>query len=153
MSIEIKRAMLQDMEAILELQVSVFEGEQKIPSELICSPGDNFLQWWCALEETNIVGAVAAWHENGQVHWGRFAVDPKCRGHQIGTRLARFSLEDLFSRGFDEIYMEAREVTVKIICGMGGTVAGEPTKFYEGTITPVTVTRNNYFFKRRHWKQ
>lgn len=141
----VRRALPQDMEAVMRLQVAVFEGEQHIPAALIVSPGDNFLQWWCAVEEHSLAGAVAAWKENGEVHWGRFAVDPSFRGRKIGTKLAKYSLEDLFSQGYDEVYMEAREVTVKIICKMGGKVMGEPVQFYEGTVTPVILRRNDYF--------
>lgn len=142
--ITLRRAAAPDMEAILKLQVAVFEGEQGIPGELVCSPGDHFLQWWCALEGDSVVGAVAAWKEGEQVHWGRFAVHNMHRGRGIGTKLAVFSLEDLFSRGFEEIYMEAREATVAIICRLGGRVVGKPVAFYKGTVTPVRLHRDDY---------
>jgi hypothetical protein len=40
--------------------------------------------------------------------------------------------------------MDARDVTVKIICGMGGKIAGEPTPFYDGTVTPIVLHKNYY---------
>lgn len=45
---------------------------------------------------------------------------------------------------FEEIYMEAREVTVAIICRLGGQVAGKPVPFYKGTVTPVRLHRDDY---------
>ena len=77
--ITLRRAAAPDMEAILKLQVAVFEGEQGIPGELVCSPGDQFLQWWCALEGDSVVGAVAAWKEGEQVHWDGLR-SVKCAG-------------------------------------------------------------------------
>ena len=96
------------------------------------------------MEGDSVVGAVAAWKEGEQVHWGRFAVHNMLRGRGIGTKLAVFSLEDLFSRGFEEIYMEAREATVAIICRLGGRVVGKPVAFYKGTVTPVRLHRDDY---------
>ncbi len=40
--------------------------------------------------------------------------------------------------------MEAREVTVAIICRLGGRVAGKPVPFYKGTVTPVRLHRDDY---------
>ncbi|MDF2567861.1 MAG: transcriptional regulator, MarR family, partial [Oscillospiraceae bacterium] len=93
---------------------------------------------------TSIVGAVAAWKDNDQVHWGRFATKQNYRGLHIGTRLAQFSLDDLFSQRIEEIYMDARDITVKIICDMGGEIIGKPTKFYDGTVTPVVLRKKDY---------
>lgn len=101
-------------------------------------------QWWCAFLGPTMVGAVAAWKDKDQVHWGRFATKQNCRGQHIGTKLARFSLEDLFSQKIEEIYIDAREATVKIICNMGGEIMGEPTVFYEGTVTPLILCKKAY---------
>lgn len=72
-------------------------------------------------------GAVrggAAWQEGSETHWGRFVVLPAFRGRHIGSRLARFSFDDLFAMGVDRIHMDARETTVRIVCGMGGRIVG-----------------------------
>lgn len=88
---------------IFQLQADVFGGEQRISSAMIPLPHENSPQWWCAFTGTSMVGAVAAWKEKGQVHWGRFAIKQN---------------------------MEARDATVKIVCGMGGKIIGEPEEFY-----------------------
>ncbi len=140
----LRKAGLRDMEDVMQLQIDVFEGEQRIPSKLIPLPEDKSPRWWCALIGTTLVGAVAAWNENSQIHWGRFATRQNYRGLHIGTKLAQYSLEDLFSQQTEEIYMDARDATVKIICNMGGKIAGEPIVFYDGTITPIVLYEKEF---------
>lgn len=140
----IRNAGIKDMEDILQLQIDVFEGEQGIPSELIPLTEEKSPRWWCAIIDTSIVGAVAAWNEQDHVHWGRFATRQNYRGLHIGTKLARFSLEDLFSQQIEEIYMDARDATVKIICNMGGKIVGEPIRFYDGTVTPIVLYEKEF---------
>ena len=139
----LRKATSLDLKEILQLQVDVFNAEQKIPASMIPLPAENSPRWWCALMDTTIVGAVAAWEYNSQVHWGRFVIMHSYRGLHIGTRLARFSLDDLFSQEIQEIYMDARDTTVKIICSMGGKIIGQPTEFY-GTVTPVVISKKDY---------
>ena len=79
----------------------------------------------------------------------RDPLGPLCRapglpGRHIGSRLARFSFDDLFAMGVDSIRMDARETTVRIVCGMGGRIVGEPAAFYRGTVTPVVLERHAY---------
>lgn len=136
-----------DMSNIIQLELDVFNCEQQIPSAMIPLPADNSPQWWCALLDTSIVGAVAAWKDNNRVHWGRFATRRNYRKLHIGQKLAQFSLEDLFSQGVEEIYIDARDITVKIVCNMGGKIIGEPTFFYDSNITPVVLYKKDYHSK------
>jgi ribosomal protein S18 acetylase RimI-like enzyme len=142
-----RKAKDQDMNGIMELQVDVFEGEQGIPASMIPLPAEYSPQWWCAILGTTIVGAVVAWEQNGQIHWGRFAIDENYRGLHIGTRLAEYSIKDLFSQGIQEINMEAREITVKIICDMGGKITGNPMLFYNSTVTPMVLRKEDFKLK------
>ena len=134
-----------DMRNIIQLEEDVFNIEQQIPSALIPLPAQNYPQWWCASLDTSIVGAVAAWKDLNRMHWGRFATRKNYRGLHIGQKLARFSLEDLFLEGIEEIHMDARDITVKIICGMGGKIIGKPTLFYNSNVTPVVLYRKDYY--------
>ena len=68
--------------------------------------------------------------ENGVLHWGRFVTNSRYRGLHIGTQLARRCFDDLFSQGYTQVYMEAREVTVKMIVNMGGEITGETVPFF-----------------------
>lgn len=140
----LRKASAIDMEDIMALLTDVFAGEQGIPAELIPLQEELCPRWWCALQDDAVAGAASAWLENGQIHWGRFAVNPACRGLHIGTRLAKFSLEDLFSQGITQVHMEARDATVKIIRSMGGIITGTPVKFYEGSVTPMILYKNNF---------
>lgn len=139
-----RRAREEEMQRIIAMQSDVFSGEQGIPSDDI----DSFMAkqpiCWCAEMNDKIYGAVAAWQENGIMHWGRFVTFPNIRGQHIGTRLAKYSFEDLFNEGIEEIYMDARDITVKIVCEMGGKVIGKPYKFYEGNVTPVVLKKADY---------
>ena len=141
-----RRAAREEMPRILAMQADVFSGEQGIPADDI----DTFMAkkplCWCAesAEDGKIYAAVAAWNENSETHWGRFVVFPAARGHHLGTALARASFDDLFDMGVDKVYMDARDATVKIVCGMGGRVVGEPYKFYEGNVTPVVLEKTGY---------
>jgi len=139
-----RRAYEKEIPLIISIQTEVFCGEQGIPEELI----DVFMEkepvCWCAEYNGKIIGTVSSWIEDGVTHWGRFVVLPEYRRRHIGTNLARFTFDDIFSQGIDSIYMEARETTVSIVCSMGGVVTGETVEFFEGTVTPVILEKKNY---------
>ncbi len=139
-----RRAREEELEIILDLQVQVFTGEQGIPASMIEEFPKDDAQWRCALLDNKIVGAIASWKEEGKTHIGRFVVEPGHRGKHIGTKLIRHTFEDLFSKGENEFYMEAREITVKILVPMGAEIVGKPTEFYEGTVTPMILKKENY---------
>ena len=142
--IVIRRALPEELGRILAMQSDVFSGEQGIP----CDDIDSFLKkqpiCWCAVCGDKIYGATAAWIEGGRTHWGRFVVFPAARGLHIGTKLARYSFDDLFENGTEEIIMDARDATVKIVCGMGGKTTGPTYEFYGENITPVVLKREDY---------
>lgn len=139
-----RRAKESELPRILSLQSDVFSKEQGIPTDDI----DTFLKkeplCWCAEADGKIYGAVAAWKEPDGLHWGRFAVFPNARGLHIGTRLAACSFDDLFCHGVQKIYMDARDATVRIVCGMGGEIVGEPQLFFGENVTPVVLEKENY---------
>lgn len=139
-----RKARPDEIPRILRMQADVFGGEQGIPQEDIGGFLAKEPTCWCAEMDGKIYGAAAAWKENGKIHWGRFAVFPAARGQHVGTRLAERSFDDLFAEGAEEICMDARDATVRIVCAMGGEVAGEPYPFYEGNVTPVLLRREDY---------
>lgn len=145
-----RRATVEEMPRIIQMQSDVFSGEQGIPSEEL----DVFMEkspiCWCAEKDGKIYAAVAAWKEKGKIHWGRFVTFPAVRGQHLGTELARCSFDDLFSDDVEEIYMDARDATVKIVCRMGGKIIGKPYKFYKGNVTPVLLTKSDYRENRQH---
>lgn len=143
-NIVFRQANEKDIPQMIDLQMKIFNGEQEIPSDAISGFLAKKPQCWCAVLKDSVIGAVAAWQENNVVHWGRFVTDPDYRGHHIGTQIAQMSFNDLFAQGIDEIHMEARDITAKIVCKMGGQIVGEPQPFYVGTVTPIILRRSNY---------
>lgn len=133
-----------DLPQILDLQTRIFNGEQKIPAGEVGEFLAKKPMLWCALKDGIVVGAAAAWKEGEVLHWGRFVTERSHRGKHIGTKIAQLSFDELFSRGYDEVHMEAREATVRMVLKMGGRIAGEPAPFYEGTVTPVVLRREDY---------
>lgn len=142
--IVIRHPTKEELPQVLDLQNRVFHGEQQIPLD---DPAE-FLaknpRFWCADQNGKIVGIVCAWKEDGKTHCGRFAVEPELRGQKIGGQLVRKFFDDLFAEGEEELYMEGREVTVKLVTGMGGKIVGETVPFYAGTITPMILRREDY---------
>jgi len=59
--------------------------------------------------------------------------------------LAEFSFHDLFSQQGESIYMDAREAAVKIVRKIGGKIIGKATPFYEVTVTPVVLHKEDFY--------
>lgn len=132
------------MEEVIKLATEVFTNEQRIPAELI--PVNNDLKpiWWCARVGENIIGVTAAWKEKDKWHWGRFAVDKRFRGIGIGQKIAIFSLKEIFHSYTEEIYIEARDVTVSMLMKFGCKVIGAAEDFYGEPVTPITLNKSNF---------
>ena len=139
-----RRATETEIKQIILLQSNIFHVEQGIPEDDV----DDFLKrdpiCWCAELDGTICGTAIAWKKDHIMHWGRFVVIPAMRLKGIGTTLARYTFEDLFANGINEIHMTARDSTVKIVCNMGGQIVGEPYEFYDGNVTPIILRKNNY---------
>lgn len=144
-----RRATEEELPCILAMQREVFGGEQGIPIDEIDTFTEKDPVCWCAVSETDgtLCAATAAWEEDGETHWGRFVVLPYARGKHIGTELARTSFEDLFAMGVETVCMVARDAAIKIVCGMGGRITGEPYAFYKGNVTPAVLEKKHYVRK------
>lgn len=142
--ISIERISENYLKDAIKLAIEVFTNEQNIPQELV--PLDEALKqiWWGARVGEDIVGVVAAWKENDKWHWGRFAVDKKLRGMGIGEKIAVFSLKEIFNTYTDEIYSEARDVTVKMLMKFGCKITGEAENFYGEPVTPITLGKGDF---------
>ncbi|KLU59411.1 MarR family protein [Peptococcaceae bacterium CEB3] len=128
----------------IELLLRVFCSEQNIPSELIPIEDNLHPLWWCARVGEDILGVVVSWMDNSAWHWGRFAVERGVRGLGIGKQLATHSLQDAFSQGAHEIFIEARDATVYIIGSLGGRVIGDPIDFFGEPVTPMLLERDAF---------
>jgi DNA-binding MarR family transcriptional regulator len=132
------------MDDAIKLATEVFSNEQKIPAESIAIDDDLKPIWWCARVGEDIIGVAAAWKENDKWKWGRFAVDKRLRGLGIGQKIATYSLNEIFSRYTDELYIEAREITVTMLKKFGCKVIGEAEDFHGETITPILLNKKMF---------
>lgn len=129
------------MNDAIKLATEVFTNEQNIPADSISIDGNLRPIWWCARVGEDIIGVAAAWKEKDKWKWGRFAVDKRLRGFGIGQKIAAYSLKEIFSQYTDELYIEAREVTVNMLTKFGCKVIGEVEYFYGDTITPIVLKK------------
>ncbi|SNT26867.1 Acetyltransferase (GNAT) domain-containing protein [Ekhidna lutea] len=136
---KLDKSLLPQAYTFLEL---VFTKEQHIPKELIPLPFDEQF-WWCVRSE-GIVGTVAAWKDGKEWHWGRLAVGSNQRGHGLGKKLAVQSFSDLFQTGVEEIVIDARDITVKLLLSLGAKVTGSTSEFYSIPITPMILTKEGF---------
>lgn len=132
------------IEDVIRLATDVFTNEQNIPANLVPLNEDLQPIWWCARIDEVIIGISASWRENDEWHWGRYAVDKSLRGKGIGKKLAMFSLNEIFNLGVEEIYSEARDITVKMLGKLGCEVTGEPVNFYGDSVTPIIIKKSDF---------
>lgn len=132
------------MEDAIKLATEVFTNEQSITARLVPVYEDLKPIWWCARVGEDIIGVTAAWKEKDKWHWGRFAVDKRLRGMGIGQKISIFSLKEIFSFYDEEIYIEARDVTVNMLMKFGCKVIGEAEDFYGEPVTPITLNKSNF---------
>ncbi|MEA4893357.1 MAG: bifunctional helix-turn-helix transcriptional regulator/GNAT family N-acetyltransferase [Peptococcaceae bacterium] len=142
--ITVERVSENYMAETIKLATEVFTDEQGIPAELVPLAADLEPVWWCARAGEDIIGAVAAWKENDEWKWGRFSVDKRLRGIGIGQKIAIYSLKEIFGRYTDELYIGAREVTVRMFKKFGCKIIGETKDFYGETITPILLTKDSF---------
>ncbi len=128
---------------VQKLLLHIFSQEQQIPQELLAIPEKYASKWWIARSGEYLLGAAACWQENEQCHWGRFAVDPAYRKLGIGKKLALISLQEIFCEN-NEVIIDARDTTVKIISQLGGEVTGETYDFYGMPVTPMKLEKQRF---------
>jgi predicted GNAT family N-acyltransferase len=132
------------MEEAIKLAIEIFTNEQSIPAELVPVNDDLKPIWWCARVGEDIIGVIAAWKEKDKWHWGRFAIDKRLRGIGIGQKIAIFSLKEIFNSYADEIYIEARDVTVNMLMKFGCKIIGKAENFYGEPVTPIILSKSNF---------
>ena len=139
----VQQATDKDMVEIMALVTHTFAHEQGIPEEMIPIPAEKDPHWWYIRQEGRIAATVALYREGEEWHMGRLAVDPSLRGGHIATQLLETAIPAVFAMGIDTIYTDSRDTTVHILRKFGGEVAGETGVFFNGSITPVVLKREN----------
>ncbi|WP_432664161.1 GNAT family N-acetyltransferase [Wukongibacter baidiensis] len=130
----------------MNLVLETFNGDQNIPKELIPISKELTPMWWCIRIGEDVVGVVACWIENSDYHLGRIAVDKEFRKMGIGKKLILNSIKEIFANGGNEIYLDARDVTVKIIQRIGGKIIGDSVEFYGDSVTPMILKKSDFLF-------
>jgi len=131
-------------DSAMELLVQTFSNEQHIPRHLVPLSKSKSPKWWCVRVGEEVIGAVAAWQESGQWHWGRFAVDKNLRGLGIGKSMAIESITELFAGVADVIIIDARDITVGIIEKLGGKQTRPRFDFYGEPVTPMQLEKDDF---------
>jgi DNA-binding MarR family transcriptional regulator/predicted GNAT family N-acyltransferase len=137
-------------DSAMELLIQTFSNEQNIPGQLVPLSKSKSPRWWCVRVGEEVLGAVAAWKESGQWHWGRFAVDKNFRGLGIGKTMAIESITELFTGAADKIIIEARDITVGIIQKLGGKQTRPPFDFYGEPVTPMVLEKEAFLQRVRN---
>jgi len=131
-------------EIVMNLLVDIFTGEQDIPEKLIPIAPELKPTWWTMRLGEDIVGVSACWYEKDTCHLGRLAIDNRFRGLGLGKKLIISTIEAIFKRDVDRIYMEARDITLNIVQKIGGQIIGETEIFYGGKVTPVVLKKSDF---------
>ena len=137
-----------DLDEVIRFAIEVFTEEQHIPDQMVPISEERDPIWWCAKADGHLIGVSAAWKETGQWHWGRFAIDKKMRGLGIGKKMASFCLNEIFLLGAENIFMEARDITVKLLEPFGTEITGEPMDFFGEVVTPINI-KKEVFLKNK----
>ncbi|MDX5477190.1 MAG: GNAT family N-acetyltransferase [Cyclobacteriaceae bacterium] len=134
------------IDALLLMQKVFFE-EQQIPVDYL--PVKIFPQIsWGIFNGDSLIGLSIAWKEEDLWHWGRYAVHPQWRGKGLGRKLAQVCLSDLFQQGAQEVHIDARNVTLKLLLQFGAKVVGDTFDFY-GPVTPMRLKAVDFFENMR----
>lgn len=142
--ITIKKATEDEIKELLNLCTEVFSNEQDIPEDLIPVNEKNEPEWWCLSDKGEVIGSLCLWKEDEKIHMGRFAVKKQYRNQHLGTGFAKFVLANVFSSGVGEVYLEARDETIRIMQRLGAEIAGEKKPFYKRNVTPIVISEESF---------
>lgn len=131
-------------EECMDLVKSVFNKEQGIPLELMEIDESYNPLWFSIRVGEDIIGVSSYWIEDGKCHLGRIAIDIKYRSLGLGKMLVKKMLDEIFKSGVNLVYLEARDITVKIVVKLGGKIVGEPEYFYSDYVTPMVISKSDF---------
>ena len=105
---EIRLATIEDAHAIYEIEQQSFSVPWRLESVLAELEGVANKLYMVICEENHIVGYAGAWlvYDEGQIT--NIAVLPSARGKGYGSKLTKQLINECFSRGMHEIFLEVR---------------------------------------------
>ena len=129
---EVRLATIDDAHAIYEIEQQSFSVPWRLESVLAELEGAaNKLYMVC--EENHIVGYAGAWlvYDEGQIT--NIAILPSARGKGYGSKLTKQLIDECFSRGMHEIFLEVRISNLAALAmyrNLGFSVKGIRKEYY-----------------------
>lgn len=131
--IEIRLATIEDAHAIYEIEQQSFSVPWRLESVLAELEGAENKLYMVICEENHIVGYAGAWlvYDEGQIT--NIAVLPSARGKGYGSKLTKQLINECFSRGMHEIFLEVRISNLAALAmyrNLGFSVKGIRKEYY-----------------------
>ena len=130
---EIRLATIEDAHAIYEIEQQSFSVPWRLESVLAELEGAANKLYMVICEENHIVGYAGAWlvYDEGQIT--NIAVLPSARGKGYGSKLTKQLIDECFSRGMHEIFLEVRISNLAALSmyrNLGFSVKGIRKEYY-----------------------
>ena len=130
---EIRLATIEDAHAIYEIEQQSFSVPWRLESVLAELEGAENKLYMVICEENHIVGYAGAWlvYDEGQIT--NIAVLPSARGKGYGSKLTKQLINECFSRGMHEIFLEVRIANLAALAmyrNLGFSVKGIRKDYY-----------------------
>ena len=130
---EIRLATIEDAHAIYEIEQQSFSVPWRLESVLAELEGAENKLYMVICEENHIVGYAGAWlvYDEGQIT--NIAVLPSARGKGYGSKLTKQLINECFSRGMHEIFLEVRISNLAALVmyrNLGFSVKGIRKEYY-----------------------
>ena len=130
---EIRLATIEDAHAIYEIEQQSFSVPWRLESVLAELEGAANKLYMVICEENHIVGYAGAWlvYDEGQIT--NIAVLPSARGKGYGSKLTKQLIDECFSRGMHEIFLEVRIFNLAALAmyrNLGFSVKGIRKEYY-----------------------
>ena len=105
---EIRIATIDDAHAIYEIEQQSFSVPWSLESVFAELEGAANKLYMVICEEDHIVGYAGAWLVYDEGHITNIAILPSARGKGYGSKLTKQLIDECFSRGMHEIFLEVR---------------------------------------------
>ena len=130
---EIRIATIEDAHAIYEIEQQSFSVPWRLESVLAELEGAANKLYMVICEENHIVGYAGAWlvYDEGQIT--NIAILPSARGKGYGSKLTKQLIDECFSRGMHEIFLEVRISNLAALAmyrNLGFSVKGIRKEYY-----------------------
>jgi len=130
---EIRLATIEDAHAIYEIEQQSFSVPWRLESVLAELEGAANKLYMVICEENHIVGYAGVWlvYDEGQIT--NIAVLPSARGKGYGSKLTKQLIDECFSRGMHEIFLEVRISNLAALAmyrNLGFSVKGIRKEYY-----------------------